>query len=393
MKLIFHIDMNSFFASCEQSANPELMNKPIIVAGDPKYRKGIVLAASYEAKAFGIKTTMPVYRALKLCPQAKIIKSNYALYAEISKKVMKIFDDYTPEKEQMSIDEAFLNMTGTDKIFGDYISAAKKIQNRIYEELNIGCSVGISSNRLLAKMASDMKKPMGITVLFPEDIEDKMWHMPVRKLYGVGRVTAEKLDHLGVKTIGDLAKSDIRYIANICGENMANKIISSANGKGSDKFNLKIKNPSLGTEFTYREDISDMNRIKDELLLLSDTVSFRLRKANKKARTVTLKIKYNDFKVITRSVTTNNQFTSTNFIYEEALKLFEKSPVNKAVRLLGISLSNFDEKLQLSFFDNNDVVNCKIDCVTDSLRKKYGYNSIIRASLIKKQMNSFKKIK
>lgn len=385
-KIIFHVDMNSFFASCEQSRNPELKNKPIIVAGDPKFRNGIVLAASYEAKAYGVKTTMLVHQARRLCPNAIMVQSNYADYSAMSKEVMKIFDDYTPSKQQASIDEAYLDMTGSETMFGNYIDAAKNIQDRILCELGLGCSIGISSNKLLAKMGSDMKKPMGITVLFPQDIEEKMWPLPVRELYGVGKVTSAKLDHLGIKTIGDLANADIRFITSICGDNMAHSIIDSANGKGSTDFHRIVKNPSIGKETTFRKDISDIKIIEDELLLLSDKVSFRLRKKDVKARTVTLKIKYNDFKVITRSMTTTNQFTSTTFIYEQALKLFKKSAIKKPVRLLGISLSNFDEKLQLSLFDdNNEIKNSKVDTITDILREKYGYNSIKRASLVEKK--------
>jgi len=154
--------MNAFFASCEQAVNPDLKHKPIIVGGDPSRRSGIVLACSYEAKKFGVKTTMPLYQALKLCPNAIIVKSTIGLYSEMSKKVMTIFDDYTPLKEQLSIDEAFLDMTGTEHLFGKPIEAAQMIQNRIMNDLDLGSSVGISSNKLLAKMASDMKKPMGI---------------------------------------------------------------------------------------------------------------------------------------------------------------------------------------------------------------------------------------
>ena len=156
--------MNSFFASCEQSKHPEFKNKPIIVAGDPKFRNGIVLAASYEAKAYGVKTTMLVHQARRLCPNAIMVQSNYADYSAMSKKVMKIFDDYTPYKQQASIDEAYLDMTGSKKMFGSYMDVAKNIQERILRELGLGCSIGISSNKLLAKMGSDMKKPLGITV-------------------------------------------------------------------------------------------------------------------------------------------------------------------------------------------------------------------------------------
>ncbi len=183
---IFHVDMNSFFASCEQAASPEYAKKPLIVCGDPQNRAGIVLAASYEAKAFGVKTTMPCYEAKRLCPNAIFVPCRHKLYAQVSRKVMAILDGFTPIKEQASIDEAYLDMTGTERLFGESAEAARKIQQRIYDELHIGCSVGISTNKLLAKMASDMKKPMGITELYENDVQQKLWPLPVRALFGVG---------------------------------------------------------------------------------------------------------------------------------------------------------------------------------------------------------------
>ncbi|MBN2223013.1 MAG: DNA polymerase IV, partial [Vallitaleaceae bacterium] len=173
--LIFHIDMNSFFASCEQVVQPKLRDRAIIVGGDPERRSGIVLAASYEAKKRGVKTTMPIQQALRLCPEAVVVQSTYGLYSKMSKEVMAIFDQYTPLKEQASIDEAFLDMTGTEHLFGTPLEAAKRIQEQILQDLELPCSVGISTNKLLAKMASEMKKPLGITTLYPEEIREKLW--------------------------------------------------------------------------------------------------------------------------------------------------------------------------------------------------------------------------
>ncbi len=297
-RLVFHIDMNAFFASCEQVIHPELKNKPIAVVGDPSRRSGIVLAASYEAKAYGIKTTMPIFQAQKCLPSVILVSSTHGLYSRMSKQVMEIFDLYTPLKEQISIDEAFLDMTGTEHIFGTPVEAARRIQEHIWQELELGCSVGISTNKLLAKMASDMKKPMGITTLFPEEIEEKLWPLKVGELYGIGKKTLPKLNEMGIHTIRDLAMGNLDALKRKFGEKSAEYMYDSANGRSSDKLaeagSTKMK--SVGNELTYAKDIVDLKDIRNELLLLSDTVGHRMRHMMLKGKTLQLKIKYNDFR-------------------------------------------------------------------------------------------------
>ncbi len=230
MRSILHVDMNSFFASCEQALHPKLKEKPLIVGGDPKKRRGIVLAASYDAKAYGVKTAMPIWQAMKLCPQAEVIQPTHNLYGKISKEIMKVFDEYTPLKEQVSIDEAFLDMTGTEKLFGTVDDVSKTIQERLLLDLDIPCSVGISCNKLLAKMGSDYKKPLGITKIYPEDVPRMLWQLPVGELYGVGRKTAPALLRIGVKTIGDLAKCSMDALVEVVGQKHAAGLHQSANG-------------------------------------------------------------------------------------------------------------------------------------------------------------------
>lgn len=280
---IFHVDMNSFFASCEQAEAPQYLGKPLIVCGDPKARSGIVLAASYEAKAFGVKTTMFISDAKRLCPNAVFVPSRHRLYSEYSRKVMAILDDFTPLKEQASIDEAYLDMTGTERLFGESRHAAELIQQRIHDELGLGCSVGISTNKLLAKMA-DMKKPMGITELYEEDVHVKLWSLPVRELFGVGRKTAEKLGAIGINTIGDLAKTEEKLLYGLFGEAMTKYMLEASNGRGTDKLEPEgsVENQSIGNENTYSHDLSNLEEIDHELLFISDSVGFRLRKEKSK---------------------------------------------------------------------------------------------------------------
>lgn len=385
---IFHVDMNSFFASCEQAVNPEYAKKPLVVCGNPKNRAGIVLAASYEAKAFGIKTTMPCYKAKELCPNAVFVPCRHKLYSSVSRKVMAILDDFTPVKEQASIDEAYLDMTGTELLFGDSVTAAKLIQKRIYDELHIGCSVGISTNKLLAKMASDMKKPMGITELYVRDVPEKLWCLPVKELFGVGEKTSEKLMHYGINTIGMLAETDENWLCRTFGTAMSKYLHDSANGIGSEHLDPDgtVENRSIGNENTYAHDIGSVEEANRELLFICDSVGYRLRKEHKQARCVTLKIKYYDFKVVTRSRTLPIPFSDTDTIYKTAAELFALNWSKHAVRLLGVTVSGFDECEQITLFENAEAErHGAVDESVDKLRQRFGYNSVVRASLMEKQ--------
>ncbi len=393
-RLILHIDMNSFFASCEQVVHPELKGQPIIVVGDPDRRSGIVLAASYEAKAYGIKTTMPIYQAKQCLPTVIAVRSTYGLYASMSQQVMDIFDQYTPLKEQLSIDEAFLDMTGSEHLFGKPEEIALKIQQHISTELDLGCSVGISTNKLLAKMASDMKKPMGITTLYPYEIQEKMWPMPVGKLYGIGKKTEVKLHQLGIKTIGELAQATLVMLQDNFGERHAVSMQGSANGRASailDPDNTSNVQ-SVGNELTYSHDLTEEEEVKQELLVLADTVGYRLRKKMLKGRTIQLKIKYNDFKVITRSMSIDQVTDITNQIFGVAFDLYLKNKSKKPIRLLGISVSNFkaEEDRQLSLFESVEQTSDKVDQMVDRVRNQFGYDKIYRGSILNRKHGKIK---
>lgn len=390
-RIIFHIDMNSFFASCEQAVNPELKKKPLIVGGDPKTRRGIVLAASYDAKAKGVYTTQLVHEAVRMCPEAVLIKSTHGLYSEISRKVMAIFDDYTPLKQQASIDEAYLDMTGTEHLFGDYMSCANSIQQRILRELDLPCSIGIAHNKLLAKMGSDFKKPMGITTMFEEDVPLKMWPLSVGELHGIGKKTVPKLHEIGIMTIGELAKFDQDKLIDHFGYKGGISMHNKANGIASDDVRSTHEPAkSVGNELTYSKDIKDLEHIKEALLLLSDKVGYRLRKHMLSGRTVTVKLKYSDFKVNTRSKTLPAPTHHTEIIYETAVALVTQGWKGKPLRLIGVTVSNFeDEHLeQLSLFDIEEETapeHSEVDHMVDKIRDKFGYGMIKRATLMDKK--------
>ncbi len=388
-RLIFHIDMNSFFASCEQVLNPELKKKPLIVGGDPKTRRGIVLAASYDAKAYGVYTTMLVNEAMRLCPDAVIIKSTYGLYTEMSKQVMDLFDDYTPLKQQASIDEAYLDMTGTEHLFGDYMTAAKTIQDRILSELGLPCSIGIAHNKLLAKMGSDFKKPMGITTIFEDEIADKLYPLKVGELHGVGKKTVPKLNEIGIRTIGDLANYDEDALIEIFGYNGAISMRTKARGFSSNKVhNDHEPAKSVGNELTYSKDIHDLEHIEEELLLLADKVGYRLRKHRLTGKTISIKLKYSTFKVITRAKTLDAPTHHTEVIYETAVKLVKQGWTGQPLRLIGITVSNFEDEQvrQMSLFEMETVPeHSEVDHMVDEIREKFGYGIIKRATLLDKK--------
>ena len=397
-RVIFLVDMNAFFISCEQTRHPEIAGKPAAVAGDPENRTGIILTANYEARRYGIKTTMILRDAFKLCPELIIIPPDHNFYEQKSREVMAILSSYTPVIEQNSIDEAWLDMTGCGGLFGEPLETAQNIMKRINKELNLWCSIGISENKFLAKMASEMKKPHGITELWVKNIKDKMWPLPVNHMYGVGKQTALKLQSIGIFTIMDLAMYNREYLVKKLGK-MGAEISLYANGIDNSRVTPNSDNEmkSIGRSVTLPHDTLDIEYVKTVLLELSDDIGMTARKYGKRGRTVQISIKFADFKSITRQMTVPATYLVKE-IYLAAVKLIEKNWDKSPIRLLGISLSGFDndESEQLSLFQMNISDENKIDNKTDSLegaiyniRKKYG-SSIIKPGAL---MNSDNKNK
>lgn len=396
-KIIFLVDMNAFFISCESTRNSGIIKKPAAVAGDPERRTGIILTANYEARKFGVKTAMTVHQALKLCPNMVLVPPDHKFYKQKSMEVMELLNNYTPIIEKNSIDEAWLDMTGTEHLFGTPLETAKKIMQDIKKNLGLWCSIGISENKFLAKIASDMKKPQGITQLFKKDIKHKLWPLPVTKMNGVGKKTAYKLNTLGIETIGDLANYNKLSIASFLGKPGV-ELYEKANGLGSSY--VKVSSPddvkSIGRSTTLPKDTSDIEELKHFLLELSEDVGITARKHNKKGHTVQITLKFSDFNVITRQMTVPST-CYTKDIYTIGVNLLKKNLTsNKLVRLIGISLSGFEENQpieQLSLFDINNKTkdnfvknkkDNKIDEVMDKIRDKHGFNKISRGSLVEK---------
>jgi len=398
-RVIFLVDMNSFFISCELTRHPEIKGKPAAVAGDPKKRTGIILTANYEARKFGVKTTMPVHQALKLCPDLVFLPPDHHFYSEISRQVMDILTRFTPVVEENSIDEAWLDMTGCEGLFGDPKSSAELIMKTLQIELGLPCSIGISENKFLSKMASEMKKPLGITELWNKDIKQKLWPLPVQSMYGVGKQTAEKLKDLGINTIGDLAGSNREVLFKRLGKSGA-ELQNLANGLDGSAVVSRVHEAvkSIGRSVTLAEDISDLAGARTIILRLSEEIGMTARRQGVKGRTVQITIKYADFRTITRQSTVPAT-CHTNEIFSYGYDLLKKNwNSRKPVRLLGISLSGFDGEQaseQLTMFDPSEKNTGsekleKLETALDVLRDKYGKSIIKRAALMKKESGSHK---
>ena len=399
-KVVFLVDMNAFFISCEMTRQTQLRGKPAAVAGDPLRRTGIILAANYEARAYGVKTTMLVHEAQRLCPGISLVPPDHDFYEQKSREVMQLLRQFTPVVESNSIDEAWLDMTGCEKLSGKPLEAAQTIMQTINEKLDLWCSIGISDNKFLAKMASEMKKPQGITELWPENVPGKLWPLPVGAMYGVGQKTAEKLKRLGVATIGDLARLSQEFLVERFGKS---GIVLFRHAHGLEDAPVLATDDdtvqSIGRSTTLSENISDLEKAKRILLELSDEVAATARKQDLKGQVVQITLKYTDFKVITRQ----SMVPATNLSQEVYLAgctlLARNWDSSKPVRLIGISLGHFQkhkENRQLTLFDQIDgnkenkalehvPQTGKVDQAVDYIRERFGQNSITRASLMKKK--------
>jgi DNA polymerase-4 len=393
-RVIFLVDMNAFFVTCEMTRNKDLLGKPSAVAGDPKKRTGIILAANYDARACGVKTAMPMNQALRLCPELVAVPPDHRFYSEMSNKVMDILSHYSPVLEQNSIDEAWLDMTGMEEHFGDPVRAAGLIMNDIRETLGLWCSIGIAENKFLAKMASELKKPLGITRLHGNDFKSRLWPLPVREMYGIGKKTEEQLSEIGIRTIGELASADEASLIRKFGK--SGKVMHDhANGIDCDivtpRHHEDMK--SIGKSVTLSEDITDIDTARQILMRLSDEISATARKNGKSGHTVQITIKYSNFTTITRQMTIPSTDISKR-IFACGCELLEKNwDSRKPVRLVGISLSGFDvqSEIQLDLFSTladesfpSDDKEEKIQKAIDDIRNKFGKDKVSWGTLLKK---------
>lgn len=348
MQIIFHIDLNAFFASAEIANDPSLEGKPIAISRDKK--RSIVTTASYEARKYGVHSAMPLFMAKEKCPSLIIIEPHFSLYKTLSQQFFQIISQYSSLLEVASIDECYVDMTGyIKKSKLSIYKVAKDIQQNVYETLHLQCSIGIAPNKFLAKMASDMKKPMGITVITNNNFKKMLWHLPIEEMFGIGKKTAPKLKELGINTIGDLAKREnYDIIKPIFGKNTF-IYFQKANGKDYSKVNSNHNQlKSIGNSTTFEEDSNDIEFLKKQFKELSKEVSMRAQKRNMVSNSISITMKYTREKSMTRQTIHDYYFNDFETIYSLALLLFEKNYHGEYLRLVGVSLNNVIEKTQVN---------------------------------------------
>jgi len=372
-------DLDAFFASVEQLDHPELRGKPVIVGGDPAGR-GVASTCSYEARKFGVRSAMPMKKALELCPQAIVVRGNMARYAKVSGQVRAIFERFTPDIEVVSIDEAYLVLKK-----GQGLKTAAAVHRAVKEEASLPISVGVSSNKLLAKVACELAKPDNVKALWLEDVPQLFWPLPVRAVPGIGPKAAEKLQTLGVKTVKDLAHCPQATLRRVFGRN-SDVIYGYAHGIDDRILEKEHDLKSISEETTFPEDIYDRQDYLPAVIReLSSGVSFRLRTAGIRARTITLKLRFSDFSTITRSKTLPDATDSERVIDEVSLALFNRHCGKAPWRLVGVKASGFDAEEQLSLLTPSaeEEKEKQLLAVKDSLQRKYGSAVVVSGKQLK----------
>ncbi len=415
MSIIFHIDVNSAYLSwtaveeLKNGAERDLREIPAIIGGDQESRHGVVLAKSVSAKKYGIRTGEPVANAFRKCPGLTMESPDHKLYREYSRRMMEFLYTYTPDIEQVSVDECYLDFTGIAHRFLSPVEGALEIKDRVYEKFGFTVNIGISTNKLLAKMASDFEKPNKVHTLFPEEIQEKMWKLPVSELYMAGRASVETLKKLEIYTIGDLANMD-PSLAELHLKSHGRMLWEFANGKGSENVTAqKVEAKGIGNSITLSKDAATEEEAREILLRLAESVGARLRKAKQKANMLSVEVKYYNFEVNSHQRQMKRPTNSDTDLYREAASLYRELWDGRPVRLLGIRSSKLvgeDEPEQLSIFDipaaqggrqeksqagkqteerfaaPDTERQKKLNRALDEIRKKYGENAVKRGRFL-----------
>jgi DNA polymerase-4 len=380
-KVILHLDMNSFFASVEQAHDPSLKGIPIAVAGNPQERRGILVTCSYEARALGIYATMTVGEAKRLCPNLVIVPPDFEKYRTASAAIFDLLRSYTELVEPVSIDEAYIDITAIGGLT-DALNIASGMQQRILQELDLPCSIGIAPNKFLAKTASDMKKPMGITILRKREVKTKLWPLPVIEMHGIGKSTEKKLHEIGIRTIGDLAQSEEGIINSSLGKN-GMRLKKRANGIDNRPVDPEAseERKSIGSSTTLAIDETDLDECLKIFKWLAAKVTSRLDRNSLAGTVVMIQIRTADWRNQTRSRTVLNPLYKEDAIYKEAADLFKRHWDGEPVRLLGITITNvipmneLHEQLSIYNFEKHAKEE-KMDGLLAQLEKKFGPGSV-----------------
>lgn len=402
-RLVFHVDVNSAFLSWEASrrvalGEPDIRNIPSAIGGDREKRTGVILAKSIPAKKYGVNTGEPIGMALQKCPQLYLARPDFKLYERCSKAFMDICREYAPIVEKYSIDECFLDMSATKTLYPDPIATAYEIKNRIKNELGFTVNIGIGSNKLLAKMASDFEKPDKVHTLFSDEIEEKLWQLPVGELFSVGANTAQKLKRACIYTIGDLARIDMHILQSLIGTKFAYQLHNFANGiDDTPVLDAPERAKGYSNSTTLENDVTSLDEANRILLALADTTAARMRADGARAYCIGVTVRGNDFrdKSHQRKLEQATDITSEIFLICKSLfsELWDrKTPL----RLLGVSLTNvtYEDDEQVSMFDDDKNKKARmIDKTVDSIRDKFGSETIVRGLVYKSELNVGKKHK
>ena len=381
-RVIMHIDMDAFFASVEQQVNPRLRGKPIAVCRSK--RRSVVSAASYEARPYGVKAGMPIHSARKACAPLILVDADIPKYVDTSMRIFSMFKDFTPIVEVYSIDEAFLDITGSLMLFSGKENIAGLIKKRIRQELGLTCSIGIAPNKLMAKLASEMRKPDGLMVLTGEDVSSILKELPVKELPGIGGKLAGHLASMGIRTCGELGVTPVSVLKRrfgIIGERLREM------GRGIDDSPVipmteESEPKSVGHSMTLDNDISDRDEIRRYLLQLSEMVGRRLRKNYYGRRTVTLTLRYSDFHTFSKQLTIKKYINDSQEIFHTALQILHSIRLRQSVRLLGVRVSNLSkDSLQLSLFPQDQMKRTTLE-VMDSINDRYGEFTLTFAAIL-----------
>ncbi len=381
MRWIIHVDMDAFFASIEQRDHPEYQGKPVIVGG--LGNRGVVSTASYEARRFGVHSALPMATARRLCPNGIFVSGDHQKYSRVSSQIMAILHNYSPLLEQVSVDEAFLDVTGMELLFPSPVDIAREIKHRVKKELALTVSAGVAPNKFLAKMASDLQKPDGLVVVEYGREKEFLRDLPVEKLWGVGEVTAKALQAIGVMTIGQLSQLREPQLKSFFGLN-AGTILNLAIGKDDRPVVPEREAKSVGAEETFESDLRSTDDMRTVLMGLAERVGYRLRLDKVAGRTVALKLRYGNFQTLTRRLTLNEPTQVDETIYKIAADLLsQQKNIESGVRLLGITVSQLapEKHVESSLFENTEEKGRQLSSAMDRMRLKFGSMVLVHGRL------------
>lgn len=385
-RTFLHVDLDSFFASVEQLDHPEYRGKPVIVGGLPGDRRSVVSTASYEARAFGVHSAMPLFKAVQLCPDGIFLRPRMSRYHEKSDEVMRLLSSYSPDVQQISVDEAFIDLTGTERLFGEPRQTALRLKAEIKEKTGLTASIGLASTKYCAKIASGMKKPDGLTVVPPGTESEFICALPLEKLWGAGSKTIEKLHNYGLRTTKDIYDRSERLLQSLFGKSAGSFLYNAVRGNESEDFNAAPKSRSISAENTYIYDLTDRNAIETALLELCQTVLFRSLREKVRSSSAAIKIRYENFSTTTAQDTKERCISSVDDFYARTKALLDKKYDGKSgIRLLGVAMQNVEDDTrprQEELFDFGEEKKRRLEQAILNARQKNPALKITKARLL-----------